>query len=784
MIPFRPRVADQSNPSSQTNESTEPQKPFIENDHLLERVPPYDSHDSSDDASQVLISLEPLNDDAYDTRPAPPAPPSEAAPSSGGKSLSCPTENDIHDDNERKERTKEDLLHMLFDHDNYNQDARLRPLELQLASEDSEPKEGESGPLPWKFEFSWRSEVLLFDGETFSTQRSISSPSDGSGAVVGGSSLASATGHTVQESMLSTGTTNTFSLEMACFREGEIQRAMMERRHLLIDVLEQHYFRAHPPQRSGGRKSSNRHSVIDTSSRPSSSKEHSRATIPQRSTSSKKGNGITGDGNGGDEEDEEDGKLSNATPQSAPDLPGPYFACPYLKWKPQKYDKCFLRFRTMSHMIGHLEERHFVNRCSTCWISFATPTEMKMHRRKSCYGAAFAHPASLEPDEITDEQLVQIKKRPDRKYQFPESRWHDIFKILFPQSPPPRSVYCEGKLMNELMDGLITYSQREGAKVLLQLQDELSREDRVLSSEARDEQSRAVLPVLPVLEGFISQVFTRIVSGYMSDEDSATEYCRLNDQNGLSESQVQAAGCTPVDRDSKTSAAKGKSVRFVEPNMNAYLFTLTEQETPTFTTQTSTSQSHHSSETSSFILSEPPVDPKLPDGCDPDEYFAHFTMDGDYNTTEDTQMPIQGDHQKGPDLHDLHLSHFQACEDFTRAPVSDLLEDLCLDMGSSATETRYMDLLSQDSFLASGFSTSHGCHTGNEHSLRLDVLKDTRSTESVQDFQGQSMSCQATISPVFDTINEYAGLGPPMSWSLGNDLDLDNFPLFDSSWPL
>ncbi|KAK4212670.1 hypothetical protein QBC37DRAFT_465307 [Rhypophila decipiens] len=647
MIPFRPRVADQSNPSSQTNESMEPQKPLIENDNLLERVPPDDGHDSSDDASQVLISLGPLNDDAYGTRPAPPAPPSEAVPSSGGKSLSCPTENDIHDDNEMKERMKEDLLHMLFDHDNYNQDVRLRPLELQLASEDLEPNEGESGPLPWKFEFSWQSETLLFDGNTFSTRQSTGSPSDGSGAVVGGSSLASATGHTVQESMLSTGTTNTSSLELVCFLEGEIQRSMMERRQLLIDILEQHYFRAHPPQRSGGRKSSNRHSVIDTSSRPSSSKEHSRSMTVRRIAGTIRGKGITGNGNGGDEEDEEDGEPSEVTPQPSLNLDaaGPYYACPYLKWKPQKYNKCVLRFRTISHMIGHLEDRHFANRCPTCWISFATPNEMKMHRQKSCYGAAFAHPSSLEPDEITDEQWVQIKKRPERKYQSPESRWHHIFKILFPQSPPPRSVYCEGKHMNEVMDGLITYFQREGAKVLADLQDELSREDRrdhVLSSESRDEQSRAVL------EGFISQAFTRIsqafpriVSRYMSDEDSATEYCRQNDQNGRSESQVQAAGFTPVDRDSKTSAAKGKSVRFVEPNMDAYLFTLTEEETPTSTTQSSTSQSHHSSETSSFIPAEPPVDPKLPDGCDPDEYFAHFTMAGDYNTAEDTQMPIQ-----------------------------------------------------------------------------------------------------------------------------------------------
>ncbi|KAM7195499.1 hypothetical protein V8F33_006669 [Rhypophila sp. PSN 637] len=780
MIPFRPRVADQSTPSSQTDESTEPQKPLIQNDHLLARVPADDGHDSSDDASQVLISLEPLNDDAYGTRRAPPAPPSEAAPSSGGKSLSCPTENDIHDDDVTKERTEEDLFHMLFDHDNYDQDVRLRPLELQLGPEDSETQEcdRDCGPLPWKFEFSWKSEVLLFDGETLYTQRSISSPSEGSGAVVGRSSLASATGHTVQESMLSIGTTNTFSLGIACFREGEIQRAMMERRQFVIDVLEHHYFRSHPPQRSGGRKSSSRRSVIDTSSRPSSNKENSRATIPQRATCSKKGNGITGDGNGGDEEDEEDGKLSNATPQSALDLPGPYFACPYLKWKPQKYDKCFLRFRTISHMIGHLEERHFANRCSTCWISFATPTEMKMHRRKSCYGAVFVHPASLEPDEITDEQWAQIKKRPERKYQSAESRWHHIFKILFPQSPPPKSVYCEERLKNELMDGLVTYSQREGAKVLAKLQQELAREDRVRSSEFQDEQSQAVL------EGFMSQVFTRIVSGYMADEDSATEYCRQNDQNSRSESQVQAAGCTPVDRDSKTSAAKGKSVRFVEPNMNAYLFTLTEEETPTSTTQSWTSQSHHSSETSSFIPSEALVDPKLPYGCDPDENFAHFTMAGDYNTTEDTQMPIQGEHQQGPDLHDLHLSHFQACENFMRAPVSDLLEDLCLDMGSSATETRYMDLLSQDSFSASGLSTSHGCYTSNEHSLGLDVLKDTQSIESLQDIQGQSTSCQATISPAFDKFNEHGGLGPPMSWSLGNDLDLNNFPLFDSSWPL
>ena len=463
----------------------------------------------------------------FSTYQTPAIPPSEIAPSSGGRSLSCPTEGASHEAPRRV--TDTEYFFNLFDHDTYDLDIRLRPLELPPVSDES--NETPCGPLAWKFDFSWKEEELLFAGERLSIAQTPGPFTTASRAVVGGSSAASASRYTVQESIASSGTVGSHGLLRAVHREEEIAMVISERRDYFVGLLEDHYWRTHPPQRSDKRNSSQRHSGISTSSRSGTNHGSSASRTSREPGSSKKGKGVS-DGSAGDEEDDDNGTppTSRAT-ESKEETP--YYACPFLKWNPHKFAGCMLRFRTISHMIAHLEEKHSPLRCPQCNGIFDSKNKMKMHTAKGCIVPSnlSARPGITT---ITDQQRGLIKTRP-RKYQFncPEQRWRSIFKILFPDSPQPQSVYLEGQ-ENELVADLVSFLETEGRIQLRRLQEERAKEDHLAYAyESREQQ------VDSIFQEFIPRLARQLKARMTQDEEC------ISHTQGIQSSNPRPLGAAP-----------------------------------------------------------------------------------------------------------------------------------------------------------------------------------------------------------------------------------------------
>lgn len=449
----------------------------------------------------------------------PSIPPSEVAPSSAGKSLSCPTEGPSQEAPERVQETPSPFV--LFDHDDtYDPDIRLRPLELEPPSSSDESNESTSGLFPWKFEFLWQSEELLFSGEPLSTGQTMGPSTEASGAVIGGSSAASATGYTIQESIVSSGTMDPQALDRAICCEEEIAMEISERRVYFVRLLEDHYWRTHPPQRSDKRNSSQvRHSGISTSSRSTAKHVASTSQAFGQAGSSRKGKGLNTGSASDEEDDNEDGNGTTPTSRSSGPKEGTrYFACPFLKWKALEYDGCMLRFRTILLMIGHLEEKHSILRCGRCGVTFGSRNKMKKHETTGCMVPLnlSSRPGVVS---ISKDQWDLIKTR-KRKYQSDDQRWHSIFSILFPNSAPPESIHFEGK-MNEIIAGVISYVETAGLSELRRLQEERSRDDPfAYRHESRDEQTDAII------SEFIPRLTQRLRSSYMTQEDEGCSYDR------------------------------------------------------------------------------------------------------------------------------------------------------------------------------------------------------------------------------------------------------------------
>lgn len=131
-------------------------------------------------------------------------------------------------------------------------------------------------------------------------------------------------------------------------------------------------------------------------------------------------------------------------------------ACPFCKWKPLTYQRCYKYvLKDISRVKQHLRRSHKrPPYCPKCWQVFGDESGRDQHiRAESCLaldaaGMPAAAAAALEG--ITSAQQEQLERRVDKKLSRAD-QWYSMYAVLFPDCPWPSSPYVESDLSAELL---------------------------------------------------------------------------------------------------------------------------------------------------------------------------------------------------------------------------------------------------------------------------------------------------------------------------------------------
>ncbi|KAF9872993.1 hypothetical protein CkaCkLH20_09503 [Colletotrichum karsti] len=130
-------------------------------------------------------------------------------------------------------------------------------------------------------------------------------------------------------------------------------------------------------------------------------------------------------------------------------------ACPYFRYDPVKHVDCLFKYTltTTSYVKQHLHRYHACPDfyCPTCGAAFETQLEGDSHiRARLCLENGFRG----FPDCLSADQVVQLQSKDGRR--LPEAeRWHNIWKICFPQESANRpSPYIDDLRIVELYNSV------------------------------------------------------------------------------------------------------------------------------------------------------------------------------------------------------------------------------------------------------------------------------------------------------------------------------------------
>ncbi|KAI4717534.1 hypothetical protein E4T48_06308 [Aureobasidium sp. EXF-10727] len=148
-----------------------------------------------------------------------------------------------------------------------------------------------------------------------------------------------------------------------------------------------------------------------------------------------------GDGN----EDEQPPKRKSKAGRSDEDLPP--MACPFVKFDPLKYDKCYtFVLKGVSRVKQHLERVHSIPiHCPKCYSVFRNNTEARDRhvRANTCQTAPERRLEGI------DESTMRKLKRRATSRSASES-WYSMFALLFPGARKPESPFMDTTLSAEL----------------------------------------------------------------------------------------------------------------------------------------------------------------------------------------------------------------------------------------------------------------------------------------------------------------------------------------------
>ena len=177
--------------------------------------------------------------------------------------------------------------------------------------------------------------------------------------------------------------------------------------------------------------------------------------------------------------------------------PEKLLACPFCKWKPQDYRKCYkFVLKDIARVKQHLSRCHRIPiHCALCFSIFDLEENRDEHlRTREC---ELRPPVTFEG--VNEIQRKQLEQRVSKK-KSKEENWYLIYDILFPNHRPPASPYVHSLLSEEL-----------GA-----LQDFIAAEGpQLLSDLVRTELPHTLHPQREETEAFLQSAFQDVVEALL-----------------------------------------------------------------------------------------------------------------------------------------------------------------------------------------------------------------------------------------------------------------------------
>lgn len=175
-------------------------------------------------------------------------------------------------------------------------------------------------------------------------------------------------------------------------------------------------------------------------------------------TQSRKRKQLSGDSPPGEEDDDHETPKAKRVKKEQQDCRSPRcFACPFYKLDSAKHWECILKkMTTISYVKQHLLRRHTPDfYCHRCYAIFTDAQTYDHHvLQASCF-----RDESAKFEGITQQQSRQLSKKANGTV---ETQWFAMWTILFPDEPPPTSVYVDSVDLGLVRD----FGRREGVGIL------------------------------------------------------------------------------------------------------------------------------------------------------------------------------------------------------------------------------------------------------------------------------------------------------------------------------
>ncbi|KAI1079383.1 hypothetical protein F5B20DRAFT_544764 [Whalleya microplaca] len=140
----------------------------------------------------------------------------------------------------------------------------------------------------------------------------------------------------------------------------------------------------------------------------------------------------------------------------------PKFGCPYFKKDPWKYHQCLNRkLSKISYVKQHLMRCHIGPKfyCPTCGQTFEKQDEVDGH-----IVARDCEPCQFYFEGMTMPQQTEVLNTTARSMN-EDQKWYQIWSILFPSIPKPRSPYMEDTIV-ETMESIRSFCHGSGSQIV------------------------------------------------------------------------------------------------------------------------------------------------------------------------------------------------------------------------------------------------------------------------------------------------------------------------------
>lgn len=175
-------------------------------------------------------------------------------------------------------------------------------------------------------------------------------------------------------------------------------------------------------------------------------------------TQSRKRKRLSGDSPPGKEDDDHETPKAKKIKQEHPDCQSPRcFACPFYKMDPIKHWECILKkITSISYVKQHLLRRHTPDfYCHRCYAIFPDAQTYDQHVLQ----ASCLRDESAKFEGITQHQSRLLSRKVTGSV---ETQWFAMWKILFPDDPPPTSIYVDSVDLGLVRE----FGRREGVGIL------------------------------------------------------------------------------------------------------------------------------------------------------------------------------------------------------------------------------------------------------------------------------------------------------------------------------